>query len=57
MNNFKRLLLLAVALAVGALLGYLLLLDFEPIKISIFAVACVVLGEVFSQIDKKISKK
>ena len=57
MKHFKRLLLLALALAVGGGLGYWLLPDFEPLKMIIFAVACLILGEVFYQIDKKISEK
>lgn len=57
MKHFERLLLLVIALAVGGGLGYMLLPDFEPIKMIIFAIACVVLGEIFYQIDKRISKK
>lgn len=57
MKHFERLLLLVIALAVGGGLGCKLLPDFEPIKMVIFAVACVILGEVFYQIDKRISKK
>ena len=57
MKHFERLLLLVIALAVGGGLGSLLLPDFEPIKMMIFAAACVALGEIFYQIDKKISKK
>lgn len=57
MKHFERLLLLVMALAVGGGLGYKLLPNFEPIKMIIFAVACVVLGEIFYQIDKRISKK
>lgn len=57
MKHFERLLLLVIALAVGGGLGYMLLPDFEPKKMIIFAIACVVLGEIFYQIDKRISKK
>lgn len=57
MKHFERLLLLVIALAVGGGLGYMLLPNFEPVKMIIFAIACVVLGEVFYQIDKKIAKK
>ncbi len=57
MKHFERLLLLVIALAVGGGLGYKLLPNFEPIKMILFAIACIVLGEVFYQIDKRISKK
>ncbi|MDO5407747.1 MAG: hypothetical protein Q4F28_10540 [Eubacteriales bacterium] len=56
-KHFERLLLLIPALVVGGGLGYKLLPDFEPMKIIIFAIVCVILGEVFYQIDKRISKK
>lgn len=57
MEHLERLLLLIIALVVGGGLGSKLLLDFEPAKMIIFAIACIVLGEVFYQIDKRISKK
>lgn len=57
MKHLERLLLLAVALAVGGGLGYKFLPDFEPVKMMIFAVLCLILGEVFYQIDKKISQQ
>lgn len=57
MKHIKRLLLLAAALAVGGGLGSMLLPDFEPVKMIAFAVFCVALGEVFYQIDKRISKR
>lgn len=57
MKHFERLLLLAIALAVAGGLGYKLLPSFQPVKMLLFAVACVVLGEIFYQIDKRISKK
>lgn len=57
MKHFEKLLLLVIALAVGGGLGYKLLPDFEPVKMMIFAGACVILGEVLYQIDKRISKK
>lgn len=57
MRHFERLLLLITALAVAGGLGYKLLPDFEPIKMILFAIACIILGEVFYQIDKKLSKK
>jgi hypothetical protein len=54
MKYFKRLLLLVI---VGGGLGYKLLADFEPVKMIIFAMACLLLGELFYQLDKRISKK
>jgi uncharacterized membrane protein len=57
MKHFERLLLLVIAIAVGGALGYKLLADFEPVKTIIFAMACLLLGELFYQIDKRISKK
>ncbi len=56
MKHFERLLLIAIALAVGGGLGYKFLPDFEPVKMIIFAVCCLILGEVFYQIDKKIAQ-
>lgn len=57
MKHFGRLLLLVIAMVVGGGLGYMLLPDFEPLKMSVFGIACLMLGEVFYQIDKRISKK
>ena len=57
MKHFERLLLLVLALMVGGGLGYKFLVDFEPIKMLIFATACVILGEVFYQIDKRIGER
>ncbi len=57
MKHFGRLLLLIAALGIGGVLGSLLLSDFEPVKVIVFSITCVVLGEVFYQIDKKIFKK
>lgn len=56
MKHIERLLLLVVALVVGGVLGYKLLPGFEPIKMIIFAVIVLILGEAFYQIDKHISK-
>jgi hypothetical protein len=52
-----RWLLLVIAIAVGCGLGYTLLVDFEPVKIIIFAIACPLFGNLFYQIDKRISKE
>ncbi|HIZ54650.1 MAG TPA: hypothetical protein H9671_00385 [Firmicutes bacterium] len=57
MKHFQRLLLLTLALAMGGGLGYLLLPDFEPVQMILFSAACLVLGEIFYQVDKYISKK
>lgn len=57
MKHFGRLLLLVIALAVGGGLGYMLLPEFDPMKMIVFAAACCVLGEIFYQIDKRISKR
>ena len=57
MMKMAMALLFILALAIGGGLGYILLQGSEPLNMSIFAVACVLLGEVFHQIDKKISKK
>lgn len=57
MKHFGRLLLLAGALAIGGGLGYLLLPGFDTGKMIVFFIVCMVLGEVFYQIDKKISEK
>lgn len=54
MKIFTRLILLAVALAIGSGLGYLLLLDSDPVKISLFAIACPIIGNVLHEIDKRI---
>ncbi len=53
MKHFERLFLLVLALAVGGGLGALFLSDFDPVKMILFAVVCVVLGEVFYQIDTR----
>ncbi len=57
MMKMAKALLFILALAIGGGLRYILLQGSEPLNMSIFAVACVLLGEVFHQIDKKISKK
>lgn len=57
MKHFERLLLLFIALVIGGLLGYMLLPNFEPVKMIVFIIACLILGEVFYQVDKRISKK
>lgn len=56
MKCFGRLLLLVIALVVGGGLGYILLPDFEPVKMIIFGISCLILGSVFYQIDKRISE-
>lgn len=55
--HFIRLLLLIIALVIGGGLDYKLLVGFEPIKITMFVVSVIILGEVFYQIDKKFFNK
>lgn len=57
MKHFKRPLLLALALAASSILEYGVLPDFDPLKLIIFTITCLILGTVFYQIDKKISEK
>ena len=53
MKHFQRLFLLVFALAVGGGLGAVFLSNFDPVKMILFAIACVILGEVFYQIDTR----
>jgi len=57
MNHLKRLLMLVIALVVGAGVGYKFLAEFGPIKMFVFAITILILGEVFYQIDKRISTR
>ncbi|MCI8418300.1 MAG: hypothetical protein HFI33_12535 [Lachnospiraceae bacterium] len=57
MKHYGRLLLFFFALLIGGGLGYLLLANFEPIKMVMFGIVCLILGEGFYQIDKRIPKK
>ena len=56
-KHIARLLLLIIALTIGGVLGYKLLVGFETIKIALFVVSVIILGEVIFQIDKKILNK
>ena len=56
-KHIARLLLLIIALVIGGGLGYKLLVGFEPIKIILFVVSVIILGEIIYQIDKKILNK
>lgn len=56
-KHIARLLLLIIVLTIGGILGYKLLVGFEPIKITLFVVSVIILGEVIFQIDKKILNK
>ncbi|MDF2485043.1 MAG: hypothetical protein K0R46_1211 [Herbinix sp.] len=49
-----RILLLIVALSIGGLFGYYLLVDFTLPKMLFFGVICYVLGYLFHAVDKKI---
>jgi len=57
MKHLRRLLLLSAALFIGGGLGHLLLSESDPIKTISFILACIALGEVFYQIDKRLSEK
>ena len=57
MNHFKRFLLLVLALAVGGGMGYRLLVGLNFVKMVIFILLILILGEVFYQIDKWLSDK
>lgn len=57
MKHFERLLLLFIALVIAGLLGYMLLPNFEPLKMIVFIIVCLILEEIFYQVDKKMSKK
>lgn len=58
MKHFSRRLLFVFALAAGGGSGYLLLPGFDPVKIMIFAVICLIFGQILYQIDQssKVSK-
>ena len=51
-----RLVLFIIALAIGGWLGAIFLADFKPLKMLAFFAICGILGVVFQQIDKRISK-
>lgn len=57
MKRVNKTLLLAIAIIVGGGLGYKLLANLEPAKILLFAAACLILGQAFYQIDRKLSKR
>ena len=56
MKKIIRLVLFIIALAIGGLLGTIFLADFEPLKMLAFFAICGILGVVFHQIDKRITK-
>ena len=56
MNKLFRIILFIASLAIGGWLGTIFLGEFEPLKTLAFFVVCGVLGIVFHQIDKRISK-
>ena len=56
MKKMFRLVLFVLALAVGGWLGTIFLAEFEPLKMLAFFAICGVLGAVFHQIDKRITK-
>lgn len=57
MKRGFRLMLVVAALAAGGWLGWILLVDFEPLKLLGFFAACGVLGVVFHRIDQSIFKE
>ncbi len=57
MKHFARLFLLLLALAVGGGLGWLLLPEFEPLKMLAFGALCMALGEVFFRLDGWIAAR
>ena len=56
MKKLFRIILFIMALAIGGWLGTIFLADFEPLKMLAFFAICGVLGVVFHQIDKRITK-
>ena len=56
MKALFRILLFIAALAIGGWLGIIFLAEFEPLKMLVFFAVCGVLGIVFCQIDKEITK-
>ena len=57
MNHFNRLFFLALALAASGGLRYKLQPDTEPAGMIIFAIAVLVLGEVFYRVDKHMASR
>ena len=55
MKHGNRLFLLALALTVGGGLRYKLQPDSEPVRIIVFAIVVLALGEVFYQVDKHMA--
>ena len=55
--KIMRFVLLAVAVLVGGGLGWLLLAGFNPLNVMIFVAVCAMFGQVFYEIDKRISKE
>ncbi len=56
MKKIFRLILFVLALSVSGWLGVIFLADFEPLKMLAFFAICGVLGVVFQQIDKRVTK-
>ena len=56
MKKVFRIILFIMALAIGGWLGTIFLTEFEPLKMLAFFTICGVLGVVFRQIDKRITK-
>jgi len=56
MKKVFRIILFIMALAIGGWLGKIFLAEFEPLKVLAFFAVCGVLGVVFHQLDKRITK-
>ena len=57
MKKTLRMLLFVFAIAIGGLLGYYLLTEFELSNICFFGAACILLGYVFHAVDKKLMER
>lgn len=55
MKTVLKVIMFILAIAIGGLLGYYLLVGFELLKMLLFGAACIALGYLFHAIDKKIS--
>ncbi len=56
MKKVFRIILFITALAIGGLLGTIFLVGFETLEMLVFFAVCGLLGVLFHQIDKRISK-
>ncbi len=56
MKKTLRILLFVFALVIGGFLGWYLLSGYELTKMLIFVIACILLGYVFHEVDKKLNE-